>query len=74
MNVIKDVIFDGKILDMVCRTPEFVEGQLHEHAFLGQNKRFAALLELPEFCWTKSSVNAIDYCEYSSNIVLLKFM
>lgn len=71
---IKDVIFDGKILDMVCQSTEWAEGQLHEHAFLGQNKRFAVLLELPEFCWTESSVNAIGYCEYSSNIALLKFM
>lgn len=37
MNVVKDVIFEGKILDMVRKSTEFVKGQIKEHIFLGKN-------------------------------------
>lgn len=37
MNVIKDVIFQGQILDIVRKATQFVKGQIREHTFLGQD-------------------------------------
>lgn len=65
MNVIKDVLFEGKILDMVQKTTKFVKGQIREHTFLGQDGRFITIPELPEFCWTELIVNAIGHRDYS---------
>ncbi len=65
MNVIKDVIFEGKVLDMVQKAVEFVKGQIREHTFLGQDGRFVTIPEYPEFCWTELLVNAIAHRDYS---------
>lgn len=65
MNVVKDVIFEGKILDMVQKSLEFVKGQMKEYTFLGQDGRFVTIPELPEFCWTELIVNAIGHRDYS---------
>lgn len=65
MNVVKDVVFNGKILDMVRKSTEFVKGQIKEHSFLGQDGRFVTIPELPEFCWTELIVNAIGHRDYS---------
>lgn len=65
MNVVKDVIFEGKILDMVRKSTEFVQGQIREHTFLGQDGRFVTIPELPEFCWNELIVNAIGHRDYS---------
>ncbi len=35
MNVIKDVVFEGRILEMVQKSTEFVKGQIREYSFLG---------------------------------------
>lgn len=58
MNVIKDVIFEGRILDMVrvhgiCKEPD------PRTPFLGKDGLFVTIPELPEFCWTELIVNAI---------------
>ncbi|MCD8049051.1 MAG: putative DNA binding domain-containing protein [Clostridia bacterium] len=65
MNVIKDVIFEGKILDMAQKSTEFVKTQISEHSFLGNNGRFVTIPELPEFCWTELIINAIGHRDYS---------
>ena len=65
MNVVKDVIFEGKILDMVRKSTEFVKGQIKEHTFLGKDGRFVTIPELPEFCWTELIVNAVGHRDYS---------
>ena len=61
MNVIKDVIFEGRILDMVQKSTEFVKSQIREHSFLGKDGLFVTIPELPEFCWTELIVNAIAH-------------
>ncbi len=61
MNVIKDVIFVGRILDMVQKSTEYVKSQIREHSFLGKNGLFVTIPELPEFCWTELIVNAIAH-------------
>lgn len=65
MNVVKDVVFNGRILDMVRKSTEFVKGQIKEHSFLGQDGRFVTIPELPEFCWTELIVNAVGHRDYS---------
>ena len=49
MNVIKDVVFEGRILEMVQKSTEFVKGQIREYSFLGpdiQIKMFDDRLEV----------------------------
>ena len=65
MNVIKDVIFEGRILDMVQKSTEFVKSQIREHSFLGKDGLFVTIPELPEFCWTELIVNAIAHRDYN---------
>ena len=65
MNVIKDVLFDGKILDIVQKSTEFVKSQIREHTFLGKDGLFVTIPELPEFCWTELIVNAIAHRDYN---------
>lgn len=65
MNVIKDVIFEGRVLDMVKKSTEFVKSQIREHSFLGKDGLFVTIPELPEFCWTELIVNAIAHRDYN---------
>lgn len=37
MNVIKDVVFEGTILEQVEKTVEYLETQVAEHTFLEQS-------------------------------------
>ena len=49
MNVMKDVVFDGTILDMVNKSIAFVGTQIREHTYLGKDARFVTKAEYPEF-------------------------
>lgn len=49
MNVIKDVSFEGTILNQVRKTVEYLETQVREHTFLGQHGQFVTLRDYPEF-------------------------
>ena len=40
MNVIKDKMFQGRILDLVEQTIEYVRTQIKEHTYLGPDARF----------------------------------
>lgn len=65
MNVVKDQIFEGRILDLVERTIEFVRGQIKEHTYLGADARFVTEPEYPEFVWKEIIINAIAHRDYS---------
>ena len=65
MNVIKDKIFEGRILDLVEKTIEFVRDQIKEHTYLGPDARFVTEPEYPEFVWKELIVNAIAHRDYS---------
>ena len=65
MNVIKDVIFKGRVLDMTRDAIAFVKTQIKEHTYLGPEARFVTEVEYPEFCWTELIVNAIAHRDYS---------
>ena len=65
MNVIKDVTFKGRILDMTQSAIAFVKTQIKERTYLGQDARFVTEPEYPEFCWTELIVNAVAHRDYS---------
>lgn len=48
MNVVKDKIFEGRILDLVEKTIEFVRGQIKEHTYLDPDAKFVTEPEYPE--------------------------
>ena len=49
MNVIKDVIFEGTILNQIVKTVDFLETQVREHSFLGSNGLFVTNRNYPKF-------------------------
>lgn len=65
MNVVKDKIFEGRILDLVEKTIEFVRSQVKEHTYLGADARFVTEPEYPEFVWKEMIINAIAHRDYS---------
>lgn len=65
MNVIKDVTFKGRILDMTQAAISFVKTQLKERTYLGPDARFVTEPEYPEFSWTELIVNAVAHRDYS---------
>lgn len=57
MNVIKDVTFEGTILNQVKKTIEFIETQVREHTFLGQHAQFVTKRDYPEFVIQESAIS-----------------
>jgi len=65
MNVIKDMMFEGRILQIAEKAEEFVRGQIKEHTFLGPDTKFVTHAEYPEYAWKELIVNAIAHRDYS---------
>ena len=65
MNVIKDKMFEGKILDVVRQSLEFVGDQIKERTRLGNDGRFHTTPEYPEFVWKEIIINSIAHRDYS---------
>lgn len=65
MNVIKDVTFEGTILNQVRKTIEFIETQVREHTFLGQHGQFVTRRDYPEFVIQEMTVNSVCHRAYS---------
>ncbi len=65
MNVIKDKIFTGRIIDVVQQSVEFVRSQIKERTYLGTDGRFVTEPEYPEFAWKELIVNAVAHRDYS---------
>ena len=65
MNVIKDVTFEGTILNQVKKTIEFIETQVREHTFLGQHGQFITRRDYPEFVIQEMTVNSVSHRAYS---------
>ena len=61
MNVIKDEMFEGRILDMVRSSLDFVRSQIKEHTKLGTDGLFHTTPEYPEFAWKEIIINAIAH-------------
>lgn len=65
MNVIKDVVFEGRILEVTERALEFVGSQIKERTFLGAGAKFVTEPEYPEFAWKELIINAVAHRDYS---------
>lgn len=65
MNVVKDVKFNGRILDQINDTISYVRTQIREFTKLGKGAVFQTVPEYPEFCWTELIVNAVAHRDYS---------
>jgi len=65
MNVIKDVTFEGTILDQVKATIDYLETQVEEHTFLGQHGRFVTNRDYPKFVIQEMVVNACCHRAYN---------
>ncbi len=65
MNVIKDEVFRGRILDVIEKSKEFVQSQIKERTFLGKNGRFVTQPEYPEYVIQEMIVNAVAHRDYS---------
>ena len=65
MNVVKDVSFEGRIVEMTQKAIDFVDTQIKEYSFLGEDARFVTIPQYPPFCWTELIVNAVAHRDYS---------
>jgi ATP-dependent DNA helicase RecG len=64
MNVIKDKIFEGRILDQVEQAVEFIKIQMKEKTYLGHDGIFVTEEEYNEFIRTEIVVNAATHRDY----------
>lgn len=65
MNVIKDVTFEGKILDQIRKSVEYLETQVKEYSYLGEDGQFKTLREYPKFVIQEMVVNGVCHRDYS---------
>ena len=65
MNVIKDVTFEGTILDQVKATIAYLETQVEEHTFLGQHGQFVTNRDYPKFVIQEMVVNGCCHRAYN---------
>ncbi len=64
MNVIKDVIFEGRILEQVEKAVDFIKIQMKEKTYLGHDGIFVTEEEYSEFVRTEIVVNAATHRDY----------
>ena len=65
MNVIKDVTFEGRILDQIQKTVDYLETQVKEHSYLGEDGLFKTDSEYPKFVIQEMTVNSVCHRDYS---------
>lgn len=65
MNVIKDVTFEGRILDQIQKTIDYLETQVKEHSYLGEDGLFRTDREYPKFVIQEMMVNSVCHRDYS---------
>lgn len=65
MNVMEDVVFVGRILQVTEQALAFVGSQIKEDIYLGADNRLITTPEYPEFAWKEMIVNAIAHRDYS---------
>ena len=65
MNVIKDVPFDGRILEQIQKAVEYLETQVKEHSYLGEDGIFKKDREYPKFVIQEMVVNSVCHRDYS---------
>ncbi|MGM9738937.1 MAG: RNA-binding domain-containing protein, partial [Candidatus Cryptobacteroides sp.] len=65
MNVIKDVTFEGRIIDQIQKTIDYLETQVKEHSYLGEDGLFKTDREYPRFVIQEMIVNSVCHRDYS---------
>lgn len=65
MNVVKDVIFEGNILKMVTDSISYLDTQIKEKTYLGEEGLFVTEEEYPKFVRQEIVVNAVTHRAYS---------
>ena len=65
MNVIKDVTFEGRILEQIQKTIDYLETQVKEHSYLGEEGLFKTDREYPKFVIQEMTVNSVCHRDYS---------
>ena len=65
MNVIKDITFEGTILNQIKKTIDYLETQVAEHTFLGQHGQFVTMRDYPKFVIQEMTVNACCHRAYN---------
>ena len=65
MNVIKDVTFEGAILNQVRRTIDYLETQVREHSYLGEDGLFRTDRDYPQFVIQEMVVNSVCHRAYN---------
>lgn len=65
MNVVKDEIFEGKLLEQLKQAIDFIKTQIEEKTYLGKNGVFVKEEEYSEFVRTEIIVNAVTHRDYS---------
>lgn len=64
MNVVKDVIFEGRILEQVEKAIDFIKLQMKEKTYLGHDGIFVTEEEYSEFVRSEIVVNAVAHRDY----------
>ena len=65
MNVVKDVTFEGTILQQVRSTIEYLETQVREHSFLGEDGRFITNRNYSKYAIQEMVVNSCCHRAYN---------
>ena len=65
MNVVKDVVFEGTILKMITDAVAYLDTQIKEKTYLGEDGRFVTEEEYPKFVRQEIIVNAVTHRDYS---------
>ena len=65
MNVIKDVTFEGRIIDQIRKAIDYLESQVKEHTYLGEKGVFVTDREYSPFVLQEMTVNSICHRDYS---------
>ncbi|MCM1136814.1 MAG: putative DNA binding domain-containing protein [Clostridium sp.] len=65
MNVIKDIIFKGTILNMIKESIAYLDTQIKEKTYLGMGGTFVTEEEYPQFVRQEMIVNAVTHRAYS---------
>lgn len=65
MNVVKDATFEGRILEQIRKTIEYLETQVKEHTYLGEEGVFKTDREYPKFVIQEMVVNSVCHRDYS---------
>ena len=65
MNVIKDVTFEGTVLNQIKEAVAYLETQVKEHSYLGEDGLFKTDRAYPKFVIQEMVVNSVCHRDYS---------